>query len=85
MARGTALGVAVALLGAAVVLADPPAATASPDDHAPGTRWETRERLGLDELTQTMLRSSVTTWSPTSGSAVRTWTTDGSVTTLEEE
>lgn len=85
MARGAALGVAVALLGAAVVLADPPAATASTDDHAPGTRWDTRERLGLDELTQTMLRSSVTTWSPTSGSAVRTWTTDGSVTTLEEE
>jgi len=85
VARGTALGVAVALLGAAVVLADPPAATASSDDHVPGTRWETRERLGLDELTQTMLRSSVTTWSPTSGSAVRPWTTDGSVATLEEE
>lgn len=82
-ARAAVLGATVALLGAAVVLADPPTATASTDDHAPGTRWETRERLGLDELTQSMLRSSVTSWSPTSGSAVRAWTTDRSVTTLD--
>lgn len=85
MARGAALGVVVALLGTAAVASGPPAATAATDDHAPGTRWDTRERLGLDELTQTMLRSSVTTWSPASGSAVRSWTTDGSVTALDED